>query len=321
VPARVLAIVNPQSGSGRANRRWPALEARLRAALAPRGELDVAFTEQPRHATQLAREAIERGVGTVLAAGGDGTFSEVVAGVLESGAASQTELGLIPLGSGGDFPRTLGLTSDAGAAVDVIADGYVKCIDAGRIRHMDTDGKARSGFFVNEASVGISAEVAVYVDSASKRLGGTAAFAQGAIRGIVEFRPNPVRVRIDGEVVFEGEVTLVSVSNGRYFGGAMKIAPDAELDDGVFDVVIGARFTKPQLLFRLLPSLYSGSHVRYEGVFVHRGSRVELEPLDDDSRCGQVEADGELLGCVPVRMELLPQALRMFSPRPPRSTN
>lgn len=314
--APFLAIVNPYSGSGRASRRWPALEGQLRRALAPRGELDVAFTEAPRHATQLAREAIERGVRTVISAGGDGTLSEVVAGVLESGAAAQTDLGLIPLGSGGDFPRTLGLSSDPRAAIDVIEDGYVKNIDAGRIRHIDTDGKANSGFFVNEASVGISAEVAVYVDSASKRLGGTAAFAQGAVRGIVAFRPNPVRVRVDGEVVFEGEVTLVSVSNGRYFGGAMKIAPGAALDDGVFDVVIGARFSKLQLLFRLLPSLYRGSHLGYPGVSIHRGSRVELESLEDDSRSGQVEADGELLGYLPAHIELLPQALRMLSPRP-----
>jgi len=315
VSAPFLAIVNPQSGSGRAAGCWPALESRLRTALAPHGKLDVAFTAAPRHATQLAREAIEAGTKTVIAAGGDGTLSEVVAGVLDSGAAAQTRIGLIPLGSGGDFPRSLGLLGGPEAAIDVIAAGGVRCIDAGRIRYLDLDGKARDGFFANEASVGISAEVAAQVSGASKRFGGTAAFAQGAIRAIAAFQPNPVRVRVDDETVFEGDVTLVSVSNGRYFGGAMKIAPSAELDDGVFEVVIGARFSKPELLFRLLPSLYSGSHVGHAGVSVHRGSRVALEPGNGATRTGQVEADGELLGRVPVQIDLLPRALQMLAPR------
>lgn len=316
MPAPFLAIVNPKSGSGRAAKRWPALETRLRAALAERGELEVAFTSARRHATLLAREAIELGTSTVIAVGGDGTLSEVAAGVLESGAAAATQLGLIPLGSGGDFPRSIGLVAGAEAAVDVVADGWSWSIDAGRIRNVDVDGKAAAGFFVNEVSVGISAEVVVAVDRASKRFGGTAAFAHGAVRAIAAFQPNPLRVRVDGEVVFEGDSTLVAVSNGKYFGGAMRIAPAAELDDSAFEIVIGQRFAKSKLLFRLLPSLYSGSHIGCPGVFVHRGRRVSLEPLEGNARTVPVEADGELLGQTPAHIEVLPGALNMLAPRP-----
>jgi len=316
VPTPFLAIVNPNSGSGRAAKRWPALEERLRAALAERGELEVVFTSARRHATLLAREAIERGTSTVIAAGGDGTLSEVAAGVLESGAATATHLGLIPLGSGGDFPRSVGLAAGADAAVDVVADGWTRSIDAGRIRNADAEGKPAASFFVNEASVGISAEVASAVDRTSKFFGGTAAFAYGAVRAIAAFQPNPLRVRVDGQVVFEGGSTLVAVSNGKYFGGAMRIAPAAELDDSSLDIVVGQRFTRPELLFRLLPSLYSGGHIGYPGVSVHRGRRVSLEPLEENLRTIPVEADGELLGQAPVHIEVLPAALNMLAPRP-----
>jgi len=316
VPAPFLAIVNPKSGSGRAAKRWPGLEARLRAALAERGELEVVLTSARRHATLLAREAIERGTSTVIAAGGDGTLSEVVAGVLESGGASATQLGLIPLGSGGDFPRSIGLVAGADAAVGVVADGWSRSIDAGRIRNIDAEGKPVASFFVNEASMGISAEVAAAVDRASKFFGGTAAFAYGAVRAIAAFQPSPLRVRVDGEVVFEGGATLVAVANGKYFGGAMRIAPAAELDDSAFEIVVGQRFSKPKLLFRLLPSLYSGGHIGYPGVSVHRGRQVSLEPLEGNTRTVPVEADGELLGQAPVHIEVLPGVLNMLVPRP-----
>lgn len=308
-----VAIVNPSSGSGRTARRWPAIESKLREALRSQGDLEVVATSASRDATRIAREAALGGASAIIAAGGDGTLSEVVAGVLASGAAANLALGLIPLGTGGDFPRSLGI-ADAEHAIDVIARGHERRVDAARIAVADGDGHSREGYFANEASLGLSAEVAHRVGRASKRFGGAAAFAQAAVRTIAAFRPSDLRVRVDGALVHDGETVLVAIANGRYFGGSMQIAPAATIDDGLLDVVIGGEIGKAELVTRLLPSIYAGRHVEHPRVALHRGRCVEVEPASRGERV-PAEADGETLGCAPVRAEVMPGALRFLAPR------
>jgi len=305
-----FVIVNPASGSGRTGREWPSIEAGLREVV---GDLDVVATTGPRDATRLASDAAARGVGVVIAAGGDGTFSEVAAGVLASGRGSDTRLGLLPLGSGGDLPRTLGIPRSLEAAFAILEAGRTRRVDAGRVECVDRTGRRSVGWFVNEASIGLSADVVAHVHSATKRLGGEVAFAIGAVRTIVRFRAARMLLRIDGKQVHEGATTLVTISNGQFFGGGMQVAPDAVIDDGLFDVVVAPAFSKPLLLGSLLPRIYTGAHLKHPGIDVHRGKRIELEPLDD-TEPARVEADGELLGTLPACFEIVPGALRVLAP-------
>lgn len=310
----VLVIVNPRSRSGRTGRVWASLEPRVRAALAGRaaaGALEIVATRAPRDATRIACEAARRGVGTIVSAGGDGTFSEVAAGVLDSGVAGEVALGLLPLGSGGDLPRTLGIPRALDAALAILAAGCVRTIDAGRVESVGLSGERRRGWFVNEASVGLSADVASHVDRMPKRLGGEVAFALGAARTILGYRGYRTCVRVDDKKVHEGGTSLVAVSNGRYFGGGMKIAPSAHVADGRLDVVVGPAFSRSRLLADLLPRLYRGTHVNDPRIDVHRGRVVEIEPLADAAPA-PVEADGELLGTLPARFEIVPDALRVL---------
>jgi len=306
----VLVIVNPNSRSGRTGRKWGSLEGRVRSAL---GEADVVATRAPRDATALAATAAKRGVETIISAGGDGTFSEVAAGVLDSGCADRVKLGLLPLGSGGDLPRTLGIPRSLDAALEVITGGAVRSIDAGRLEYVDRQGEHRSGWFVNEASIGLSADVAIHVERMPKQLGGKVAFALGAARTILGHRPSETCIRVDDKRVHEGGICLVALSNGRYFGGGMKIAPAAEIDDGSLDVVVGPAFSRTRLLFDLLPRLYRGTHVSDPRIEIHRGQLIEAEPVGD-AQPAAVEADGELLGTLPARFEIRPRALRVIVP-------
>jgi len=312
VSGSLLVIVNPQSRGGRTGREWPAVEPRLRDVLGP---LEVVATTARRDAIRLAREAAERGVATILAAGGDGTFSEVAAGVLTSGRADEVVLGLLPLGSGGDLPRTLSIPRSLDAAFAVLASGNVRRIDAGRVRCVDLRGKRVDGWFVNEASVGLSADVALHVDRMMKRLAGRVAFGLAGARTIFGFHPNQVCARVDDKRVHEGGITLIAISNGRYFGGGMHVAPSAKIDDGRFDVLVSPAFSRRLLLTGLLPRIYKGAHLAYPGVDVHRGQRVELEPVGD-SAPARVEADGELLGTLPASFEIAPGAPRVLAPPP-----
>jgi YegS/Rv2252/BmrU family lipid kinase len=306
VSRRTVVIANPRSRNGATGRRMDAVVAKLRATL---GEVAIETTRGPRDAERIAREAVGRGALRVLVAGGDGTTSEVVTGLLAGGLAERVELGLLPLGTGGDLARTLGLPRDLDEAIARLARGKTRRVDAGAARFQADDGAERTLFFVNVASAGISGLVTALVNAAPKSLGGTVSFLVGTLRAIVRFEPAGARIRVDGAVVHEGPLTLAVAANGRYFGGGMHVAPEAGIDDGLLDVVWIDGLPKLRLL-RELPKLYTGAHLRVSAVHSTRGRVVEIEPLEG-TRPLRIEIDGEPLGSLPARFEVLPAALTL----------
>jgi YegS/Rv2252/BmrU family lipid kinase len=306
VPARTLVVVNPKSRGGGAGRRFAALEPRLRDALGP---LEVERTRGPRDAERIAREGARAGVERIVVAGGDGTAGEVAAGVLGAGLGGACEIGLLPLGTGGDLARTLGLGRDPEAALAALAAGKRRAVDAGRARLRDRAGREATAWFLNEASAGISGLTTELVNSAPKQLGGRISFLLGTLRAIARYTFPGVCVSVDGEPRHEGPLSLATACNGRFFGGGMPIAPEARLDDGLLDVVLVPGFSRARLL-RSLPSLYAGTHLAKAGVGFARGRRIELEPLGADPVW--IELDGEPLGTLPARIEVLPAALTLF---------
>ncbi|MBW2273404.1 MAG: diacylglycerol kinase family lipid kinase [Deltaproteobacteria bacterium] len=305
MPAQTLVISNPASRSGATGRRWGEVEARLRAAL---GELAVERTRGPRDGERIAREAAQSGARRIVVAGGDGTANEVVSGLLAADLASKVEVGLLPLGTGGDFLRTLGIPRTLDAAIAALRLGKTRCVDAGRLRYRDRAGEERVGYFLNVTSFGISGLVDVLVNQAPKFLGGRVSFFIGTLRGIVRYRAEEVAIRVDGELVHEGPLALAAAANGRYFGGGMQIAPEARLDDGQLDVVVVGGASKARLLARF-PSLYRGTHLRHPEASWCRGTCIEASAAP-----GRVwlDVDGDPLGTLPVTLEVLPRALTLF---------
>jgi YegS/Rv2252/BmrU family lipid kinase len=305
VAQRTLVIANPRSRNGATGRRWRDLERRIRDALGP---FEAESTRCPRDAERLAREGARAGVERMLVAGGDGTLSEVVTGLVSAGLADRVSVGVLPLGTGGDFRRTLGLPRDLDGALARIASGRERMVDAGRARFADAAGASREACFVNVASFGISALVDEIVNRTTKALGGTASFLIGAVRAILAYECGDVRLRVDGALVHEGPIVLATAANGRYFGGGMQVAPQARPDDGLLDVVVLSQLPKLALLARL-PLVYRGAHLRDPAVRIHRGRVVAAEAAP--GRVG-LELDGEPLGCLPATFELLPGALRLL---------
>lgn len=306
MPARTLVVLNPVSRNGATGKRWQGIESRLRAEL---GEFEVERTRGPRDAERIAREAVRAGSERLVVAGGDGTLSEVVSGLLASGLAQRAELGLLPLGSGGDFGRGLGLTADLETAIARLARGVPRAIDAARVTYRDAASlRETTSYYVNVASLGISGLIDQLVNRTSKVFGGTASFLIGTLRGLVRFRSSPVSLRVDGSVVHEGPLVIATAANGRYFGGGMHVAPLARLDDGLLDVVVVPQLAKYRLLAKL-PSLYRGTHLEDPAIGHHRGALVEA-----DAEPGTVllDIDGEPLGTLPARFEVLPGALKLI---------
>ena len=304
---RTLVIVNPRSRNGATGRRWDAVERKLLEALGP---CEVERTRAPRHAQRLAREGVRAGIERVVVAGGDGTVSEVVSGLLAADLGSYAQIGLLPLGTGGDLARTLHIPADLDAALACIAHGRTRSIDAGRATYSDGQGLRTTSHFLNVASFGISGLITQLVNAGSKALGGTAAFLAGTVRGIARYRGETVTLRLDGQVIHEGRLVLAAAANGNYFGGGMHIAPEARPDDGKFDVVVIGDMTKWQLLSHL-PSIYRGRHLDHPGVGFQRGAVLEA---DADPGRVWIELDGEPVGCLPARFEVVPGAVSVLGP-------
>jgi YegS/Rv2252/BmrU family lipid kinase len=250
----------------------------------------------------------------IIVAGGDGTLSEVVTGLLSADLGGYAKIGLLPLGTGRDFIRTLGVPNRIDAAIALLVAGETRTIDAGRVRYRASDGEQADRYFANVASFGLSGLVVESVNQGTKVLGGRVSFLIETIRSLFRYRPESVAIRVDGELVFEGPLILAVVANGEFFGGGMRVAPNALLDDGRLDWVLVPELSSNLLLSRLrilckLALLYRGSHIFDRRISHGRGRVIEAQACADPV---YMEGDGELLGTLPARIELLPNAITLF---------
>ena len=307
-------IVNPRSASGSTRENWAAIASALRAHFGP---FSVAFTRAPGHAIELADRGAKSGRSFIIACGGDGTINEVANGIIGSGV--DAELGILPSGTGGDFRRTIGIPRSSREAADCLRTGRTKSIDAGKVTFTDHVGKQVSRYFLNVASVGLAAEVIKRVKSASafdwlpvESIRGKANFAFSALQEVLDLEPSMVRVRIDDGKEQTLQTIAFCVANSRFFGGGMKIAPDAKISDGLLDIVnIGDIGTAKILLNGF--SIYLGTHGALPEVKGTRGKVIEISSAD---RFGTMllETDGELPGRLPAKFEVIPNAIRIRVP-------
>jgi YegS/Rv2252/BmrU family lipid kinase len=304
---RAVFVINPASDGGGTGKKWPEI-----AASARRHGLDVVErrTEAAGHATELAREAVTAGEELVVAVGGDGTVNEVVNGFCYAAGTplgGPTALGVIERGTGCDFIRTFGIPKQLDRAVATIAAGRRHRIDLGRATCTTPAGPSVR-MFANIASCGMTGAVAERANATSKRLGGTPAFLWATAVTFLGWRNVEFHVRAD-----DVERTLVAnnvvCANCRYFGGGMKIAPTAEPDDGMLEVVLIGDVSKIDFILNL-HRLYRGTLGRHRKVEELRARRIEITPV----RTLPAELDGEQPGTTPVVYEIVPGALDLLVP-------
>ena len=312
-----LVIVNPASADGATREKWPKIASDLRTHFGP---YSVAMTEAPGHARTLAAEAAMQGTKFIIACGGDGTISEVANGIMDSNSAA--ELGVLPAGTGSDFRRSIGVPANVAAAARALRDGRTKIVDAVRVAFINDKRERETRYSVNVASFGLSTKVLDHASSGEakkwlpgftpRKLGSKLSYAAATVQTTLAASPADVLVQIDGEAERRLRVAEFCVANARYYGGAMKIAPDAKLDDGYFDVVtIGDASS-----FRLLtnaPRLYFGAHLRMSEVTHALAKQVIARSADKDKQV-RVELDGEVVGRLPATFEIVPRALRVRFP-------
>ena len=309
---RTVIVVNPKSQGGATGKRWPELATRLRRHFA----FEETMTQAAGDATRLTREALAGGADRVIALGGDGTINEVVNGFFADGApvAPRAAFGLIPYGTGGDFRRTLRIPPELDDAAAVIAADHRRTIDVGRLDYTTPDGATASRMFANIASFGISGVVDRLVNESKKRLG-RLTFALATARATLRYDNQRVHLKFDDDATTAVDLTIntVAVANGRFFGGAMMIAPEAELDDGVFDVICLGDMGKTEVLIGVSRRVYKGAHLTMDKVSQRRAKIVDAEPVDPGETV-ELDLDGENIGRLPARFALVPRALAVVAP-------
>ena len=240
-----------------------------------------------------------------MAVGGDGTVNEVVNGIA---GVDGVELAIVHRGTGGDFVRTFGIPQKLDGALDVARGTTTRQIDLGRATYDTWAGPEATQWFANIASAGMSGAVAKRANETGKALGGKASYAWSTVAVFARWQNVELTVTVDGEER-SGPMFDVIVANCRFLAGGMKITPDAEPDDGLFDVLLIGDVTKRDLVLTL-PKIYRGTHLPHPKAELLRGAKVSVEapmPLP-------VELDGEQPGTTPATFEVVPRALRLRVP-------
>ena len=308
-----LVIINPSSASGSTSAAWPRAASDLRAEF---GAFQTAFTKVRGDAATLAAGAARKGTKLIIACGGDGTISEVANGILSSG--KDAELGILPSGTGGDFRRTLEIPSHSREAARILREGRTRRIDVGRISFVDHDGGEAMRYFVGVASCGMSTKVIERVKAGGpdwlpantpRWLGGRISFGASLLQTAMRTEATRLLVQLDDAPERNLLVVNLCIANARYFGGGMKIAPEAKLTDGKFDVV-GVGDLGAMKIFTSAPRVYLGSHLSMPEVSHGLARKVTVRPAERDAQI-DLEVDGELPGRLPATFQIIPEALRV----------
>jgi YegS/Rv2252/BmrU family lipid kinase len=283
--------MNPAAAGGKPVRLLPAVERQLRGAGAP---YRVVQTRDIEHARESAREAAAAGE-IAVALGGDGLVSALADAVRGGGV-----LGILPGGRGNDLARALGISQEIDPACRVLLEGSERLLDLG---------EANGRTFVSIASTGFDSE-ANRIANQARLIRGNLVYAYAALRALAGWRRARFDVRLDG-VVHQLEGYTVAVANSSYYGGGMRVAPDADPSDGLLDVVFIGHTSRLRFVANL-PKVFAGTHVDLHGVVTYRAREVEIAA----QRSFDVYADGERLTSLPAALRVAPGALRVIAPAP-----
>lgn len=304
-PNKTLVIANPMARHGFVGDNWSALSARIVEVLGP---VNLQLTDSRGDGLRIGKQAIADGARTLISFGGDGTHSEVVDGIMQSGLNHEVTLGILHAGTGGDFRRMIPGAEELESGCAVIRNEPAVPIDIGWVQYEHDDGHREGRFFLNITSMGMGGLVDRFVAASKSKSSGKAKYFKAVLRAQMKYKPARIGVRIDGKDEGEHEVSNLCVCNGRWAGGGMMFAPDAHLADGMFDVVL-IRATSTLRGLPVMAGLYKGTHIRSPIVSTFRGRHIEVEML---ANTAWMDIDGEAPGIGPADFRIHDKALRVI---------
>ena len=293
---------------GSTRRHWPRIEALARERLGP---IQALHTGGPADASRLTRQALMEGTDLIVCVGGDGTLNEVVNGFMgeEGPIRGNALLGFIPMGTGCDIIKTVPIPRDVIRVLDLIRELRFRAIDLGLLCYRNHHGRPAHRYFHNVASFGLGGKVDERVNRTTKVFGGFISFIWGTLISLLIYNKKRIQLKVNGACDQEIICWNVVVANGQYHGGGMWVAPEATVDDGLFNVTVIGDLTLPEV-FLNLPKLYNGRIHDVHKVSSLVGTRVEAY----STQRVLLDVDGEQPGHLPVIIEMVPCALRLIAP-------
>lgn len=304
---KVHVIVNPLSARGKTELRWLTLKEIIKHYFK---EFKYIFTEKPRQATEMAREFIKEGYDLIIGVGGDGTLNEITNGFFRDktnkAVNEDASLGIVPSGTGSDFIRFLKIPRDFKQSVELIKNSTTRKIDIGKITFKNPNRQSWGRYFINIADFGLGAEVIKKVSSmpATKRT--PFFYYKGLLSTIKSYKSSNFRVVINDSEEIAGRFMAGAVANGRMFGGGMIIAPEAEPDDGCFDVVLIDNMKRFEVIRNSI-YLYNGKILTHPKVTMRRAKNVKVF-CDEEVN---IEYDGELGETLPVELSIIEKGVNL----------
>ena len=304
---KTIVIVNPQAGNGRTGKIWPKIENALKQNI---GSFQTLHTKSQGDAVLLTRKALEGGTTRIVAVGGDGHLNEVLNGFIENDVqlSPQSTLGFVMSGTGCDFQRSLNISGNWHNSVANLKDAKVHKIDIGKVTYTARDKTQKIRYFDNIASFGLSGAVDHCIEHSRLRnyLGGSFLFLWATIKTVFTHPNQGISYRIDDGPQEEIRTRLGLLANGRFFGGAMHAAPQAELDDGMLDLLMLKEISVAKFLWHL-PKIYKGTHLKIPEVYFQKVRKFNA--LSSEQVI--LDIDGESPGYLEATFEILPRILNL----------
>ncbi len=302
---KTQVIVNPESDRGRTRKKWEQIKEALKTFIK---EFKYEFTEKPAQATEISRAAIREGSEMIVGVGGDGTINEIANGFFDGKTLinPQAVLGIVPSGTGCDFSKSLHIPSSLKPALNVLTQAPSLAIDIGKANFLAHSGYKEERYFLNVADFGFGGEVLERMNRNKAKRKATSYF-KSTLATFFYYRNKTIKLKIDNNDIPKGEYLIGAISNGRIFGKGMKIAPDAKLDDELFDIVLVKGMKVREFLMNVW-RIYAGTHLSHPKILLHRGKKIEAIP-EDTNEDVLIEIDGEQVGKLPATFEIVPRSI------------
>lgn len=303
--AKAHIIFNPVAGGGKAQKIYPELRAQLKYRLGESYQIHT--TQNHGEAISLAARISEENIPLIICAGGDGTINEVVNGLFDQGKLinPEIELGIINCGTGSGFAQSIGLPDSLSDQIDLILTSRGKSLDLAHCSYLDKNGVMTARFYVSECQLGIGSAVVSQVNSKHKNWGGKMAFGYVTLKEVFKCQKYPMNISYNGTSV-SGDMIGIVIGNGNACGGGMKLTPLAKVNDGLLDLLVMHDMNIKELI-KQFRNIYSGSHIKSD-----RFTYVQTDKIRIGSEVDvMVEADGELLGSLPVEVNVVPKCLKV----------
>lgn len=306
-----LVIVNPKASIGKCGKDWPEIQQ----LLTNEGfDFDACLTEYPRHAIALAKEGVEKGYRKIVSVGGDGTNNEVINGIFSQQSVPTTEItmGIIPVGTGNDWRRTFDFNIDYQESVNILKAGHLFKHDVGKVTYYN-NGDPQVRYFLNAAGTGLNESVCNRTNQLKMQgKGGSVRYMLSTANCLFRFKCVHVQLDIDDQRVFDDEILSLSVGNGKFNGGGMKMMPNAIPNDGLFDITVVRKLGMVKFAANI-NNIYDGTFAdKLAEVTIYRGKKIRIVSIPAHQLL--LETEGETLTNSPFEFEILPLSINMIVP-------